>query len=127
MKRMDVYQCFLEKYPSGHCPQYPCSFIKEILAKQNKLDFVVRQTQVTWIEDLPEWSIGKLTCNLCAMETVVWDIVDNPTEENKYENSEVLELTRFYVHCLDTYLLYYGLHPSQSKWARFIRCFRRLC
>lgn len=121
---MEILQFYREKYPSEHCRHYPCPFIGTVQEQQDKVRFLLYPIRATWPTNISKWNNRQLTCRLCAMETVIWSIIDNTTDEKKYKNDEILEFTRFYVHCLNTFLLRYGLHNTQSKWTRLIKSFR---
>lgn len=121
---MEILQFYREKYPSEHCRHYPCPFIATVQEKQDKVGFLLYPIRATWSTNISQWSNVQLTCRLCALETVIWSIIRETTDENKYKNCDILEFTRFYVHCLNTYMLRYGLHPTQNRYSRFIRSFR---
>lgn len=121
---MEILQIYKETYPSENCRHFPCPFIEEIMEKDNKVGFLLYPIRATWELNITKWSNRELTCRLCAMEKVVRSII-NEEDDHKYRNTNIMEFTRFYVHCLNTYQLRYGQHPTQNRWTRFIKSFRK--
>lgn len=83
------------------CCYYPCPKVKKLLKETDKIGYLYQSCKALQVSDPKYLSKIELQCDLCKMETVLEEVIDDTTY---YSNSSVARFTSDHTLLITIYM-----------------------